>query len=47
MIDAKKKIAIARVMLAAPALGGRPAAAQVEAGQLARDTAKEYRDQAR
>jgi len=47
MIDAKKKIAIAMVMLAAPALGGRPAAAQVEAGQLARETAKEYREQAR
>jgi hypothetical protein len=47
MIDAKKKIAIAMVMLAAPALGGRPAAAQVEAGKLSRETAKEYREQAR
>jgi hypothetical protein len=46
MIDAKKKIAIAMVMLAAP-LGIRPAAAQVEPGKLARDTAKDYREAAR
>jgi hypothetical protein len=47
MLNAKKKIAIAMAMLAAPALGGRPAAAQVEPGKLARDTAKEYREAAR
>lgn len=47
MIDAKKKIVIAMVMLAAPGLVLRPAAAQVEPGKLARDTAKDYRDAAR
>jgi hypothetical protein len=47
MLNAKKKMALAMVMLAAPALAGRPAAAQVEPGKLARDTAKDYRQQAR
>jgi hypothetical protein len=47
MIDAKKKVAIAMVMLAASGLGIRPAAAQVEPGKLARDTAKDYREAAR
>lgn len=46
MIDAKKKIAIAMVMLAAP-LGLGSAMAQVEPGKLARDTAKDYREAAR
>ncbi|HEY4590339.1 MAG TPA: hypothetical protein VII86_14020, partial [Thermoanaerobaculia bacterium] len=47
MIDAKKKVAIAMVMLAASGLGIRPAAAQVEPGKLARDSAKDYREAAR
>ena len=47
MIDAKKKMALAMVMLAAPMLGIRPAAAQIVPGQLARETAKDYRDAAR
>ena len=47
MIDAKKKVAIAMVMLAALGAGIRPAAAQMEAGKLARDTAKDYREAAR
>jgi hypothetical protein len=47
MIDAKKKTALAMVMLAAPLLGSRPAAAQAVPGQLARDTAKDYREAAR
>ena len=46
MIDAKKKMALAMVMLAAPALV-RPAAAQIVPGQLARETAKDYREAAR
>lgn len=47
MIDAKKKMALAMVMLAAPALGIGPAAAQIVPGQLARETAKDYREAAR
>jgi hypothetical protein len=47
MIETRKTIGIAMVMLALPAFGARPAAAQVEAGKLARETAKEYREQAR
>jgi hypothetical protein len=47
MIDAKKKMALAMVMLAAPALGVRSAAAQIVPGQLARETAKDYREAAR
>ena len=47
MIDAKKKVAIAMVMLAALGSGIRPAAAQIEPGKLARDTAKDYREAAR
>jgi hypothetical protein len=42
-----KTMAIAMVLAAVPALGARPAAAQVEAGKLARETAKEYRELAR
>jgi hypothetical protein len=43
----KKTMAIALALAAVPALGARPAAAQVEAGRLARETAKAYREQAR
>jgi hypothetical protein len=46
MIDAKKKMALAMVMLAAPGLV-LPAAAQIVPGQLARETAKDYREAAR
>jgi hypothetical protein len=48
MIDSMKKTTgIAMVMLALPVLGALPAAAQVEAGKLARETAKDYRELAR
>lgn len=42
-----KKTTMAMAMLAVAALGAQPAMAQVEAGKLARETAKEYREQAR
>ena len=45
MLNDKKTMVIA--MLAVVALGVQPAAAQVEAGKLARETAKEYRQLAR
>ena len=46
MIDAKKMVAFAMVMLAALGSGLTSAAAQ-EPGKLARDTAKDYREAAR
>lgn len=43
----RKNLAVAMIVLAAPALLDRPAAAQIEPGKLASETAKEYRERAR
>lgn len=43
----KNTIAIAMTLLAIPAVPATPAMAQIEAGKLARETAKEYRELAR
>lgn len=42
-----KNLAIAMIVLAAPSFALRPAAAQIEPGKLASETAKEYRERAR
>ena len=43
----RKKLAFVMIVLAAPALLGQPATAQIEPGRLASETAKEYRERAR